>query len=310
MSGHLDPSPAWAAVVVHYFSGPLLAECVAALLADTSAGPVDVVVVDNGSDTGSDPAGSAASLLASFPDVTVLRPGANLGYARAANLGIAATRTPIVGVFNPDALVAPGSAAAVFDAFARDEAIAIVGPRILNPDGSVYPSARTAPGPMVAAGHAVLGGVVPRNRFTTAYRQLDADPASGRDVDWVSGAALWFRRTALDRAGGWDERFFLFMEDIDVCRVVRAGGGKVRYEPRATVMHVVGTSRAAQPMRSIALHHRAAYRYLDKWWTGPRRLALPVAGGFLGARAGWAIAAARVRTRRGFHRHGSRVETG
>ncbi|MEP6622810.1 MAG: glycosyltransferase family 2 protein, partial [Acidimicrobiia bacterium] len=285
-------APAWAAVVVHYRSGPLVADCVASLLADTGTDGVapEVVVVDNGSD-----GDTLAALLAPFPSVTVLRPGANLGYARAANLGIAATRAPIVAVVNPDARLVPGCAVAVLAAFANDPTVAVVGPRICNPDGSVYPSARTAPGTGVAVGHALLGGVAPHNRFTTAYRQLEADPDAGRDVDWVSGAALWFRRDALDGAGGWDERFFMFMEDIDVCREIRAHGGRVRYEPRAGVVHAVGTSRAAQPSRSIALHHRAAYRYLDKWWRGPQRLALPAAGAFLGARAGWSIGAARLR---------------
>ncbi len=302
--------PAWAAVVVNYHSGSEIVECVASLLADGGgagggAGAPEVVVVDNGSD-----GDELESWLEPFPAVTVLRPGANLGYARAANLGIAATRAPIVAVFNPDARLEPGSSVAVLEAFAREPAVAVVGPRIQNPDGTVYPSARCAPGTVVAVGHALLGGVAPQNRFTTAYRQLDTDPDAGRDVDWVSGAALWFRRAALDGVGGWDERFFLFMEDIDVCREIRARGGRIRYEPRVGVVHTVGTSRAAQPSRSIALHHRAAYRYLDKWWSGPQRLALPAAGAFLGARAGWSIGAAKLKASLARPRPGSQASTG
>ncbi len=307
MNAESGPEPDWAAVVVNYHSGPVIAECVASLLADvgTAAGPPEVVVVDNGSD-----GDALATWLAPFPAVTVLRPGSNLGYARAANLGIAATRAPFVAVFNPDASLEPGSAAAVLEAFANDPTVDVVGPRIRNPDGSVYPSARQAPGTGIAVGHALLGGVAPRNRFTTAYRQLDTDPDIAREVDWVSGAALWFRRAALDRVGGWDERFFLFMEDIDVCREIRDHGGRIRYEPRAGVTHTVGTSRAAAPSRSIALHHRAAYRYLDKWWRGPQRLALPAAGAFLGVRAGWSIGASRLRATVARPRPGSRPPTG
>jgi len=115
-----------------------------------------------------------------------------------------------------------------------------------------------------------------------------------RDVDWVSGAALWFRRSALDRVGGWDERYFMFLEDVDVCREITASGDRVRYEPGAVVTHVVGASRSRAPVRSVVNHHRAAYRYLDKWWTGPRRLALPAAAGFLSARAIASVTAAAV----------------
>ncbi len=293
------PEPAqWAAVVVNFRSGSMLTDCVDALIADGSAGTPEIVVVDNGSEDG-----SVDTLRSRYPDVPVLRPGANLGYARAANLGIAATVAPIVSVFNPDAFVAPGSAGAVLDAFRSDLAVAVVGPKITNPDGSVYPSARTAPGAGVAVGHAVLGSVAPRNRFTVAYRQLDADPSASRDVDWVSGAALWFRRTALDAVGGWDERFFFFFEDVDVCRSIGASGGRIRYEPAAEVVHVVGTSRAARPAHSIGLHHRAAFRYAEKWWTGPKRAALPMAAGFLAVRAGVGAGFAVVRARR--LRHGS-----
>jgi N-acetylglucosaminyl-diphospho-decaprenol L-rhamnosyltransferase len=221
-------------------------------------------------------------------------PHANLGYARAANLGIAATRAPVVLVCNPDTVLAPGSARAVLDTFDAAPDVGVVGPHIVNPDGSTYPSARTAPGTGVAVGHAVLGRIAPHNRFTRAYRQSDAATDEARDVDWVSGAALWFRRTTLDRVGGWDERFFMFLEDVDVCREITASGARVRYEPGALVTHVVGASRARAPVRSVVNHHRAAYRYLDKWWTGPRRLALPAAAGFLSARAIASATAAAV----------------
>jgi GT2 family glycosyltransferase len=281
--------PRWAAVVVEYESGPLLAECVDALLADDSAGPVELVVVNNGS-TGP----SVVALRGRHPDVTVMEPHTNLGYSRAVNLGVAATRAPVVLVCNADTQVAPGSARAVLDAFAADPDVAVVGPHILNPDGSTYPSARIAPGTGVAVGHALLGRLALRNRFTRAYRQTDAATDRPRDVDWVSGAALWFRRTALDRVGGWDERFFMFLEDVDVCRSITQAGSRIRYEPEAAVTHVVGASRRRAPVRSAVDHHRAAYRYLDKWWTGPRRLALPAAAAFLSARAVASAAAAAV----------------
>lgn len=298
-------SAAWAAVVINYESGPALVECIQALRADRSAGSVEIVVVDNGSTDG-----SIEALRAAEPEVTVLQPGANLGYGRAANLGIAATDAPIVAVFNPDAFLAPGSARVVLDAFAADPDLGVVGPRIENPDGSIYPSARVAPGFVVAVGHALLGQVFPRNRFTTAYRQLDADSTVAREVDWVSGAALWFRRAALDRVGGWDERYFMFLEDVDVCREVRAHDGTIRFEPQARVVHVVGTSRAGAPIRSIVRHHRSAYQYLDKWWKGPQRLGLPVAAAFLAGRGAVVAIAARRPERNDVGRPESSVASG
>jgi N-acetylglucosaminyl-diphospho-decaprenol L-rhamnosyltransferase len=288
------PTPRWAAVVVNYEAGPSLRECVESLLADTSAGPPEVVVVDNGSTDG-----SAAWLREGFPDVPVIVPGANLGYGRAANLGIAATHAPIVAVMNPDAVVEPGTAAAVVGRFEIDAQLAAVGPQLRNPDGTRYPSARSAPSLGDAVGHAVLGTVAPENRFTRSYRQLDADPTQARDVEWISGAAIWLRRDALDRIGGWDERFFLFFEDVDLCRRLGADGWRISYEPGGRVTHVVGGSRARRPVRSVLEHHKAAYQYADKWWHGPRRLLLPAVAAFLVVRgtvvAGVATRGARRR---------------
>ncbi|MGZ4755839.1 MAG: glycosyltransferase family 2 protein [Acidimicrobiia bacterium] len=287
--------PRWAAVIVNYEAGPALTACVASLLADTSAGgPPEIVVVDNGSTDD-----SVSELAATYPEIPIIHPGANLGYGRAANLGIAATRAPVVAVLNPDAEVAPGTAAAVLGRFDRDDRLAAVGPQLLNPDGSRYPSARSAPSLGDAVGHAVLGSIAPENRFTESYRQLAADPDVARDVEWVSGAAIWLRREALDRVGGWDERFFLFFEDVDLCRRLGADGWRITYEPGGHVMHTVGASRARRPVRSIFEHHRAAYQYAAKWWHGPRRLLLPVAAGFLAARGTVVAGGAAVRGRRG-----------
>lgn len=289
----MPSDPRWAAVVVNYEAGSALVGCVASLLADDSAGCPEVVVVDNGSRDG-----SADAVRSRFPDVPVVHPDANLGYGRAANVGIAATRAPVVAVLNPDAIVAAGTAAAVLARFDADGRIAAVGPRLLNPDGSHYPSARSAPSLGDAIGHALLGTVAPTNRFTESYRQLDADPDAARDVAWVSGAALWLRRAALDRVGGWDERFFLFFEDVDLCRRLGADGWTIRYEPSGRVTHSVGGSRARRPLRSIVEHHRAAYQYADKWWHGPRRLLLPVAAAFLAVRGALVAGVARSGARR------------
>jgi N-acetylglucosaminyl-diphospho-decaprenol L-rhamnosyltransferase len=283
----------WAAVVVNYEAGPALRACVESILADDSAGPPEVVIVDNGSSDG-----SVAWLREGCPDVPVVVPEANLGYGRAANLGIAATQAPVVAVMNPDAVVERGTAAAVVARFDTDDLLAAVGPQLLNPDGSRYPSARAAPSLTDAVGHAVLGTVAPDNRFTRAYRQLDADPEQPRDVEWISGAAIWLRRTALDRIGGWDERFFLFFEDVDLCRRLGADGWRIGYEPGGHVVHVVGGSRARRPVRSILEHHRAAYQYANKWWHGPRRLLLPLAAVFLTARGAVVAGVTRVGARR------------
>jgi N-acetylglucosaminyl-diphospho-decaprenol L-rhamnosyltransferase len=283
---------AWAAVVVNFEAGPLLLECVSSLFADTSAGTPEVVVVDNGSTDG-----SVAALRAAYSDVRVVEPGTNLGYSAAANRGIAATSAPIVAVGNPDLVVEPGTAAALLARFDAEPDLGALGPAIDNPDGTRYPSARAHASTLDAVGHAVLGRLFPRNRFTRRYRQLDLAWDRPRDVDWVSGALVFLRRRALDSVGGWDERYFMYMEDVDLGWRLHRLGWRVGYEPAGHATHVQGASTSARPYRMIVEHHRSVFRFAERRWHGARRLLLLPAAGFLALRALVDLAAHALRAR-------------
>src|SRR5206468_6598615 len=129
------------------------------------------------------------------------------------------------------------------------------------------------------------------------YRELDADPARARDVDWVSGAAIFLRRDALDAVGGWDERYFMYMEDIDLCWRMKRSGWRVVYEPGGSVVHVQGASTSRRPYRMLLEHHRSAWRFARRRLTGVRALLLPFAAVYLALRAGAAVAEHAVRAR-------------
>ncbi|HEY8217432.1 MAG TPA: glycosyltransferase family 2 protein [Acidimicrobiia bacterium] len=277
-----------------YEAGDLLVDCVRSLLEDTSAGPPDVVVVDNGSSDG-----SVARLRATFPGIAVTVTDRNRGYAAAANLGIAATDAAVVAVCNADLRVEPGTAAAVLRRLDTEPDLGAVGPLVLQPDGTPYPSARQVPSVGDAVGHGLVGLVRADNPFTRRYRELDADPHRPRDVDWVSGAAIWLRRTALGSVGGWDDGYFMYVEDVDLCWRLRSAGWRVAYEPAGRVVHVQGVSTARHPYRMIVAHHRSLLRFAAKRWRGWRRVMLLPAACFLGVRTVLAIGA------RAFARSGS-----
>ena len=198
---------------------------------------------------------------------------------------------------NPDLEVEEGAAGALVPRLATEADLGAVGPLIRNTDGSTYPSARSDPRVWDAVGHGLLGFVWRTNPFTRRYRQLDADPSRPRDVDWVSGAAVWLRRDALDTVGGWDERYFMYVEDVDLCWQLRRRGWRVGYEPGAVVTHVQGATTAKHPYRMITEHHRSLYRFASKRWRGARRLALPLAAAFLAVRAALAMADHALRRR-------------
>ena len=265
---------------MNFESGPLLTETVQSLREDTSAGPAEIVVVDNASTDG-----SVAQLRDAVSDVEVLVCPTNGGYAAGANRGIAATRAPVVAVCNCDLRVMTGSARAIVSRLEAEDDLAAVGPAIENPDGTRYPSARVVPRLRDAVGHAIFGFLKPNNRFTRRYRQLDADPDRPRDVDWVSGAAVWLRRSALEQIGGWDEGYFMYLEDVDLCSRLRSAGWRIAFEPSGRVVHVQGASTELRPRRMIVAHHRSLLRFAGKRWRGWRRILLVPAAMFLGARA-------------------------
>jgi N-acetylglucosaminyl-diphospho-decaprenol L-rhamnosyltransferase len=280
-------------VIVNYESGPLLTECVASILADESAGAPELVVVDNGSRDG-----SLAMLTRAYPWVCVVDAGVNLGYGPGANRGIAATTAPVVAVCNADLTTEEGTAAAMLARFDREPDLAALGPAIYNLDGTQYPSARSVPSSRDAVGHALLGAIMPRNAFTRRYRQLDVDPSRPRDVDWLSGAAMWFRRSAIDSIGGFDEHYFMYLEDVDLCWRLGRLGWRVGYEPRGRITHVQGVSTDHHPYRMIVRHHRSAYRFAAKRWRGARRLLLVPTTVLLSVRAAVAIVARALGARR------------
>ncbi|HVX20213.1 MAG TPA: glycosyltransferase family 2 protein [Acidimicrobiales bacterium] len=272
-----------AAVVVDYEAADVLAGCVGSLL-DEHVG--QVVVVENGT-----PDAARAALADAGLAVPLLVTGRNVGYGAGANRGLAAVGgdADLVLVCNPDLRLHPGAVAALVAALDAQPSWAVVGPRILTPDGDVYPSVRAFPSMVDAAGHAVLALFNPHNRFSRRYRTPDVGAggagAGGRaEADWVSGACFLARRAALDQLGGFDEAYFMFAEDMDLCWRAHAAGWGVGVEPAAVVTHAEGVSRRRRPYRMLAAHHRSALRFANRTTTGWRRLLLPAAAAVLGLR--------------------------
>ncbi|HXZ82431.1 MAG TPA: glycosyltransferase family 2 protein [Acidimicrobiales bacterium] len=268
------------AVVVNYNAGSALAECVASL---RSAGVAPVVVVDNGSEDG-----SLATIDTGDSVVRIVPAGKNLGYGRAVNRGATHLATPFVLVVNPDVVVEPDAVDALARRLEAEPDVAVVGPLIRNPGGSTYPSARSFPSFTVGAGHALVGMFWPDNRWTRRYRDGPSPDAGGRrgtrEVDWVSGSCALVRREAFVAVGGFDEGYFMYVEDLDLCWRLRRAGWRVLYEPAAAVTHRRGLSTAAHPYRMLVAHHRSTLRFARKSLVGARTVLLILVVPGLGAR--------------------------
>jgi N-acetylglucosaminyl-diphospho-decaprenol L-rhamnosyltransferase len=260
-----------AAVVVDYHAGALLAACVDSLRAD---GVTEIVVVNNAA-----PGDSSGSLGARA--VVLVEPGVNLGYGRGVNRGAAAAApSEFLLVSNPDVAVHPGAVPALVHYLDAHREVGVVGPTIVTSDGSTYPSVRVFPDVALATMHALCAWWWPSNPWTRRYRS----PGPGGHADWVSGAFFMIRRELFERLGGFDESYFMFAEDMDLCWRAGRAGARVGACEQAVVTHVEGVSRSRAPVSMVLAHHRSAMRF--EWHTarGLRRLLAPLALGVLGVR--------------------------
>ncbi|MCD2189114.1 glycosyltransferase family 2 protein [Actinomycetospora soli] len=272
-----------AVVVVTYSPGDSLPAFLDSLSGATTRRPV-VVLADNGSTDGVPEAAAAAGRAQLLPM------GENLGYGAAANRAVAGLPREVgwVLVSNPDIVLGPGSLDRLLEAAARRPRAGALGP-LIRTDGEVYPSARLVPSLGRGVGHAVFGAVWPANPWTRSYRQEGA--VAERTAGWLSGSCVLLRRAAWDSVDGFDPRFFMYFEDVDLGdRLGRAGWLNV-YVPEAEVVHTGGHATEADvptSARMLREHHRSAYRFLADRYRGrrwaPLRAGLRAA---LGVRARW-----------------------
>ncbi len=177
-------------------------------------------------------------LVASVPDARVIINDRNCGYAGGVNRALRDVDTPYAFLLNPDGQFADGGISELLDAMEEQPEVAVIGPKVVNDKGVVQPSCRRFPRPytflLVRSFLRKLPGATNERR---RYMMANFDHRTPCTVDWVSGGAMLIRMKAVKQVGGMDERYFLYMEDVDWCRSFGMAGWRVRYDPRATVMH-------------------------------------------------------------------------
>lgn len=230
-------------VIVNWNVRELLRACIASVYADSGlpAERLQVIVVDNASADA-----SAAMVREAFPQVELIANTDNLGFGRANNQALPLCRAPLVLLLNPDTLVLPGAIASMVQTMDADPAIGVLGSRLLNGDGSLQ---------------RWTGGAYPRlaNLFTHYFfvdrllprgwrpppLYLDHDVAQDTAVDWVSGACMLLRGSAL-QGRLFDPDYFMYGEDMALCHRLKLAGSKVVYTPRASIVHFQGESMKQQ----------------------------------------------------------------
>jgi len=275
-------------VILNWNTRDLLRQCLTSILCSKSEIQVQVIVVDNASEDD-----SREMVRELFPQVTLIANPANIGFGAGNNQALPDATGRYVLFLNSDTVVTDGSLDLLVGYADSNPDIGIVGPKLLNDDGSLQYSCRSYPN--LGTGffrNTPLGRLFPRNHFTNDYLLTDYDHATPRDVDWVSGAALMMRRSLIDKIGAFDTEYFMFCEDVDLCwRANHTERGtrneergarneepvqkwRVSYFPDAIVYHLIGKSTDLAPTRMTYEFHRSQHLFYKKHYAASTPLLL------------------------------------
>ena len=249
-------------IIVSWNAKADLRACLASLAESTAdASRVEVVVVDNASSDG-----SPEMVRNEYPHVYLRETGANLGFSGGNNVALADNRCDYVFLLNSDAMLPKGGLDTLLEWADATPDAGLIGPKVINPDGTLQFSCRRWPTPQAGLFRNVyLGKLFPQNQPAADYLMRDFDHASPLDVDWLSGCAMLMRRACLEQVGPLDDKtFFMYCEDMDWSLRVHEAGWRVVYAPVIDVIHKIGGSSDQVAERMIIEHSRAMVRFWKK----------------------------------------------
>lgn len=257
------------AVILNYRTPKDAWACAESLLRQTMAERMEVLLVDN--DSEDDSIQYLRNRARGKAGVRVLESARNIGYGRGNQMAIAQAGGAHLLIINPDNTLEPHAVETMLKAMEAHPDIGILAPKLLHEDGTVRESARRFPSPLdVLVKRSFLKRLFPGN--LRRYLRQDANDGKIQDVDWVVGACMLIRKDAYDRLGGFDPRFFLFFEDTDLCRRMRAEGLRVAYMPSVTATDrkkrlSEGGFLSLFRKKTARIHLVSAMRYFAKWGT-------------------------------------------
>jgi GT2 family glycosyltransferase len=269
--------------IVSYRCEGLLRDCLRSLEAHPPGVPMRIFVVDNASRDG-----TAEMVAREFPEVKLSVNEHNAGFAKAANMAIRQGEAPFALALNPDCVVQEGTLDRLLGVMRDHPEVAISGPALVRPDGSPdHAAARGFPTPLSSLGH--FTRIARRPGSPTALRGYVSKPDRGGPVDAVNGAFMLMRRAALDQVGLFDEGYWMYMEDLDLCYRAKQAGWVTWYEPSAEAKHLKGGSSG--PVRDLRLNyafHYGMYRFYRKHYA-PGRGSATNAGVYAGIAVALAV---------------------
>ena len=275
-------------VILNWNAHDYLADALQSIVQQNWRHDIELIVVDNHSLLDD----SVQMVRRDFPQARLIETGRNLGFSAGNNVGWRQAHGRHVLFLNPDTIVHDGAFDILIEWMDAHPEVGACGPKLLNPDGSLQPSCRAFPS--FGAGlfrNTLLGRLFPNNPWSRGYLMQDFQHHKEQAVDWLSGSALFVRRKAMEEIGnGWDESYFMYCEDVDLCYRLKAAGWPRYYVPHATITHRIGGSSDWAQGAMIRRHHASMLRFYFKHYArGWGLLLAPLAILGVATRAGAAV---------------------
>ena len=250
-------NPELTVIIVNRNPSALLIQCLSRLKESEIKQPLEIIIVDNGSTDD-----SVARVKQLFPDVLVFEAGRNLGFASANNLGFSMSTGDFVLLLNTDALLDKHCISRMLDLVKSDESIALVGPQLLNEDGTNQTSFEATPTLVTeTTNRSLLKRIFPK-RYPGKNERL----SHPKDVETIIGAVMLVRRRAFNEVGGFDPSYFFFFEETDLALRLRLAGWRVTHEPKARAVHLQGGSAKSYASAARIEFYRSRYIFFEKFY--------------------------------------------
>jgi GT2 family glycosyltransferase len=248
-------------VIVNYNVKNLLKKCLESIFEYEKDTEFEVIVVDNNSSDH-----SKEMLKKDFSQVRVIENKRNLGFSAGCNQGIKQSQGRYILLLNPDTELTTGGFEKMIDFMDSKPEIGICGPKMMDQEGNLQFSCRSFPSCLtaVSSSQSILNRIFPENFLSQRYLLKNQDHSQIREVDWVSGSCLLAKRELLEKVGLLDERFYMYVEDVDLCYRAKMAGFSVFYVPKVLVIHHIGKSTQKKKLNMLVEHHRSMYYFYRK----------------------------------------------
>jgi GT2 family glycosyltransferase len=245
--------------VISYNGLSFLKECLDSLLSYPPDKEYEILVVDNASSDG-----SPEFIKNSYPQIKLIINNVNIGFAAANNQAIKSSKSEYVLLINSDCKVYKDSLNKLIEFMDSVRNAGVIGPKIINSDGSIQFSCRKFPSILNAGFHSILTNIAPNNPFSRKYKLVDINRDNPFEVDWVSGSCMLIRRDALDDAGFMDEHYFMYVEDVDLCYQMWKKNWKVFYFPHSEILHHIGGSTSDKKLKASFRMQKSIFYFFWK----------------------------------------------